>query len=138
MSNLFLFLFKILQMKSQRTLPFTIQELLNSVRMRIATETFEKDPMHMKALLTELCYEVFNVTKNTVIKKYNINSSLDQFELLPLLRETNVDDLITFNIYFGLTDLEAKLYQTDPKFQLSKEERLASLDKLKSRMMEAS
>lgn len=124
-------------MKKGRTLPFTINELLKSPRMKIAVGHFDNDPMFMKALLTELCLEVFNVTKNTVIKRYNTYSSLPQFEMLPLLREINPDDLITFNIYFSLSPLEVQLYLAE-KNGIPKEERSKLLEKLRKQMMEAS
>lgn len=125
-------------MKKGRTLPFTINELLNSPRMKVAISNFNNDPMFLKALLTELCIEVFTVTKNTVIKRYNTYNSLAQFELLPLLREINPDDLMTFNIYFNMSELEAKLYSSDPKLQLTEEERSKLLSKLKKQLMESS
>lgn len=125
------------QGKSKRTLAGTINELIDSPRMAIAVDNFSSDKMLMKALLTEMCLEVFNVSKNTVIKRYNTYSSLPQFEMLPLLREINPDDLITFNIYFNLSPLEVQLYLAE-KNGMPKEERTKLLEKLRKQMMEAS
>lgn len=121
--------------KKNRTLALTIDELLDSVRFEIAVRNFKSDPMFMKAILIELGNEVFNVTKNTVIRKYNTFSGLDQFEMLPVLREVSPSDLTTFNIYFGLTPLEQKLYIADPKMTLDEDERKLLLDKLKQEFM---
>lgn len=124
------------QGKSKRTLAGTINELIDSPRMSIAVDNFSSDKMLMKALLTEMCLEVFSVSKNTVIKRYNTYSSLSQFELLPMLREINPDDLITFNIYFNLSPLEVQLYLAE-KNGMPKEERTKLLEKLRKQMMEA-
>jgi len=124
-------------MKSGRTLPYTINQLLASPRMRIAAETFQTDPMFMKALLTELSLEVFTVTKSSILKRYNTHSDLAQYQLLPYLREINPDDLITFNIYFNLSPMEADLYASDPKFKLSPEERAKLFEKVKKHFMES-
>ena len=121
--------------KKNRTLGLTVDELLGSVRFEIAVRNFKSDPMFMKAILIELGNEVFNVTKNTVIRKYNTFSGLDQFEMLPVLREVRPSDLTTFNIYFGLNKLEQKLYMADPKMTLSEDERKLLLDKLKQEFM---
>lgn len=124
-------------MKSGRTLGFTVKEMLESQRMRIAVDNFQTSPTFMKALITELALEIFTVTKNTVIKKYNRNSSLCQRDMLPILREIDTDDLITFNIYFNLSPLEVQLYLAE-KNGMSKEERTKLLEKLRKQMMEAS
>lgn len=124
-------------MKSGRTLPFTIKEMLESQRMRIAVDNFKTSPTFMKALITELALEIFTVTKNTVIKKYNRNSSLCQRDMLPILREIDTDDLITFNIYFGLSPIEQQLYLAE-KSNLSEHDRAELVEKLRKQMMEAS
>lgn len=131
-------LIKIKQMinkKSNRTLGYTINHCLESKRMEIAASNFKEDPMFMKALLTELSLEVFNVTRSFMVKRYNMHSTMDAFELAPLLRSTDVDDLNTFNIYFNLSPLEQKLYVADPKGKLTDEERSELLSKLKKEYM---
>ncbi len=124
-------------MKSGRTLSYTINELMNSPRMRIAVDNFDNDKLFLKALLTELCMEVFNVTKYSVIKRYNTHSSLTQADMLPLLRSLNTDDLTTFNIYFNLSPMEMELYKADPLNKKTKEEKNELFQKVYKMFMES-
>ena len=116
-----------------RTLGITVKELLDSKRFEIAISNFKDDPMFMKAILIELGGECINVARNTIIKNYNSYSSLCQFEMSPFLR--SIDTFDTFNIWWGLSPLEQKLYSVDPKNILSIDERSKLLAKLKLEFM---
>lgn len=119
--------------KKGRTLGVTVNDLLESKRWQIAINNYKDDPQFMKAILIELGYECMKVAKNTVIKTYALHSSLDAFELIPMLR--NISDFTTFNIWWSLTPVEQKLYIADPKNVLSPEERSELLEKVKSQFM---
>lgn len=122
--------------RKDRTLAVTVESMLQSPRLRIACENLQSDPMLLRAMLIEFGLECLNVAKSTVIKRYNMHSSMSQFELLPLLRATS--DYTTFNIWFGLSPEESALYLVDPKFKLTKEERLELQDKVRKRFMGSS
>ena len=96
--------------RKNRTLAFTVGELMESPRLKLAVELFDKDPLLMKAILTELALESLMVGKNTIIKKVNISEGMPKFALVPMLRSLDVDDFNTFNIYWGMSDIERKLY----------------------------
>lgn len=121
--------------RKHRTLGFTVNELLESKRFRIAVDNFKNDSMFMRAILTELGLECLTVAKNRTIKTYNVNSSLSQFELAPLMRNLNVDDFDTFNLYFSLSDAEQALYTGDIKGNLSEDERKVLFEKVKAQFM---
>jgi len=116
-----------------RTLALTINELLESPRFRIAVDNFKEDPMFMRAILTELGMEAEKVAKSTIIKHYNTFSSLDQYEMLGMLR--SVDKFETYNIWWSLNETEKQLYMADPKGQLTPEKRIELLDRLKKQFM---
>lgn len=116
-----------------RTAAFTIDEMLDSQRFRIAYNYFDVDKSFMRAMLIELLWECTNVVKSTVIKKYATHSSLDQFEMIPLLR--SVSEFDTYNIWWGMSELEKQLYVEDPKHKLNPEEREELLNKLKTKLM---
>lgn len=119
--------------KGNRTLNTTVEDLLCSKRFEIAVNNFKDDPMFMKAILIELGQEAMNVSKNAVIRCYGMHSSLDAFELKPLLR--NLSDFDTYNIFWSLSPLEQKLYMADPKAKLTAEERTELLERLKTEFM---
>lgn len=122
-----------LNKKGGRTLNLTVEDLMQSKRLEIAVRNFKEDPQLLKAILIELGMESINVSKNTIIKTYRAYSSLDQYELVPLLKSVN--DFNTFNIFWSLTRAEMLLYQADPKFQHNEEERKALLQKVKVQLM---
>jgi hypothetical protein len=117
-----------------RTLFTTVNNLMESPRLKIAVENFNTDPMLLKAILIELGKECLDVAKNTIIKHYNTHSSLPQYALSPYLR--SVDEFNTFNIYWNLSDEEKAYYTADPLFKLSKEERQELFKKIKKRFMQ--
>ena len=121
--------------KKNRTLALTVVAMMESPRLRIACENLQNDPMLLKAMLIEFGHECLNVAKATVIKHYATHSSLCQRDLLPYLRSIN--DYTTFNIWFNMSDIEKRLYTLDPKFKLSKEERLALQEKVRKKFMES-
>lgn len=118
--------------KKGRTLSFTVKELMESERLKLAIQFFDKDPLLMKAILTELALESLMVGKNTIIRRVNA-SSLDKFELIPWLRSLDLDEYNTFNIYWGLTDVERQLYLAKVN-GATKEEMDAIVDKVNSRL----
>lgn len=119
--------------RKDRTLAVTVEAMLQSPRLRIACENLQNDSMLLRAMLIEFGLECLNVAKSTVIKRYNMHSSMAQFELLPLLRATS--DYTTFNLWFNMSPEEQALYTLDPKFQLSKEKRLELQKKVRERFM---
>lgn len=120
-------------LRKGRTLAITVDDLLDSKRFQIAIRNFNEDPMLMKAILIELGMESMNVAKNTVIKKYALNGSLNQYEMIPLLRSLNTFD--TFNIWWSLTPKEVALYQADPKFKMGDLERRILLSEVMNQFM---
>lgn len=118
-----------------RNLNFTINEMLDSVRWRIAIQNFNQDRSFMEALLTEFGLECLTVAKNKVIKTYNMNSGLAQFEMAPLLRNIGVEEYDTFNIYFSLSEAEQALYLGDIKGTLTEEKRTELLDRVRKQFM---
>lgn len=123
--------------KGKRGIAITVDDLMQSVRLKIAVDNFETDPMLLKAILTEFALELFNCTKNTVIKKYNMYNSLTQEQMLPLLRSISPDEVLNANIFWSLSPLEVQLYLAE-KNGMPKEERTKLLEKLRKQMMEAS
>lgn len=139
--------------RSKRDLALTIRELMESKRLDIAIRNWENDPMLLKAILTELGLEVMRAVKDRIIrvvgKSYGKGwvdevtglvrgKGLQQYELLPVLRELDVDDFNNFNIYWGLSPLEAELYLADIKGNLTPEERKAVFEKVKARFIKES
>jgi hypothetical protein len=119
-----------------RTASFTIEEMLDSVRWRIAVDYFHTDKSFMRAMLIELLWECTNVTKSTLIKRYAQHSSLSAFEMIPFLRAT--DEFDTYNLWFGLSEVERDLYLGDIKGTLSPEEREQLLTRVKEKFMQSS
>lgn len=122
--------------KGKRGIAITVEDLMQSVRLKIAVDNFETDPMLLKAILTEFALELFNCTKNTVIKKYNMYNSLTQESMLPLLRSIAPDEVLNANMFWSLSPLEVQLYLAE-KNGMPKEERTLLLEKLRKQMMEA-
>jgi len=118
--------------KKGRTLSFTVKELMESERLKLAIQFFDKDPLLMKAILTELALESLMVGKNTIIRRVNA-SSLDKFELIPWLRSLDLDEYNTFNIFWGLTDIEKQLYVAKAN-GASREELDSIIDKVNSKL----
>ena len=134
--------------KKGRGIGITVNELMNSVRLKLAVANFENDPMLLKAILTELCLEVFTATKHSLTrivgKAYGRGwegedgsprgTGLYGYEMTAYLRGLNVDDVLNnMNIYWSLTKEEAALYAADPQFKLSPEERAELFAKIKKR-----
>lgn len=119
--------------RKNRTLAYTVQELLESPRLRIAIDNFKNDKSFLRAILIELGAESERVAKYTVIKQYNTFHGLNQFELLPMLRE--VSDFTTYNIFWALSPTEQQLYLGDIKGNLTEEERTALFEKVKKELM---
>lgn len=139
--------------KKGRDLAYTINELMDSPRLKIAVASFKKDPMLLKAIFTELGMEAESVAKYSVIRCYQQNEHLDRSELLPLLRAVgtinsdsrNEDDIMvgmpkkeinemnTYNIWWGIGKSEVKLYLANLNPDLSDEDRQALIDEVKSK-----
>lgn len=122
--------------KGKRGIAITVEDLMQSVRLKIAVGNFETDPILLKAILTEFALELFSCTKNTVIKRYNNFNSLTQESMLPLLRSIAPDEVINANMFWNLSPIEIQLYLAE-KNGMSKEEQTTLLEKLRKQMMEA-
>ena len=121
--------------KKGRTLAVTVTDLFESPRLRIAVENFPTDPQLLKALFLELGMECTLVTKSKIIKEYSKHSKFNSFEMIPFLR--SITDFTTYNMYWNLSSIEQKLYCVDPKFTLTKDQRLKLQDKVKKKFMGA-
>ena len=120
--------------RKNRTLAYTVQELLESTRLRIAIDNFKNDPTFLKAIFIELGAESERVAKYTVIKQYNMFSGgLRNYELLPLLR--SITDFTSYNIFWNLSPTEQQLYLGDIKGNLTEEERTVLFEKVKNELM---
>ena len=69
-----------------------------------------------------------------MIRTYGQFHSLDAFEIKAVLK--SVVDFDNYNIFWNLSPEQMKLYQTDPKFKLSPEERAKIIDKLHKEYMQ--
>lgn len=107
----------------------TVNDLMESKRLEIAVDMFKHDPMLLKAILIELGMESLNVAKNAIVREVGKYGSLDYFELKPML--TQFSDFQTFNIYWGMSEVEKIYYSKNPKGELSKEEAVILFDKIK-------
>ena len=116
-----------------RTLGLTVNQLLESKRFEIAINNFKDDPMFMRAILIELGAEAEKVAKYCIIKEYNNHSSLDQFEMLGLLRAYS--DFDRYGIWWSLSGIEQQLYMADPKALLTPEKRTELLDRVRKQFM---
>lgn len=121
--------------RKNRSIQLTLDELFESPRFRIAVSLFPTDQSFMRAIFTELYLDIVTVVKSKLIKTYNNYSSLDQYEMIPLLRSVN--DFDTFQLFWGLTPIEMELYGADPKFKLSDSERADLLAKLHEKFMQS-
>lgn len=118
-----------------RTAAYTIDQMMESVRWRIAVDYFDMDKSFMRAMLIELLWECTNVTKSTLIKRYAQHSSLSAFEMIPFLRAT--DEFDTYNLWYSLSEQERDLYLGDIKGTLSKEQKAELLEKVRVKFMES-
>ncbi len=119
--------------RKHRSFQFTLDELFNSARWKIALSLIDEDPMFMRAILTELYLDTVTVVKSKLLKTYAVHSSLNQFEILPLLRSVN--DFTTFNTFFNLSAEEQALYMADPKHQMTKEQKAELLARVRKNLM---
>lgn len=137
--------------KRGRDLAFTVNELMESPRLKLAVASFEKDPLLLKALFTELGQEAESVAKYAVIRAYQLNTALTKPEIVQILKKVgtincnsiseedplsglpkkDINEMNTYNIWWGLSLQEAKMYlgNLDPK--LSEEDRQKLLDDVK-------
>lgn len=119
-----------------RTAMMTINDLFESPRLKIAVENFDKDRQLLKAIFVEIVAEATQVAKNRIISEYSKHSKFHAFEMIPHLR--SVTDFTKWNIHWGLSPEEIQLYLIDPKFKLTKQERLELQDKVRKRFMGSS
>lgn len=137
--------------KRGRDLAFTVNELMESPRLKLAVASFEEDPLLLKALFTELGQEAESVAKYAVIRTYQLNTALTKPEIVQILKKVgtincnniseedplaglpkkDINEMNTYNIWWGLSLQEAKMYlgNLDPK--LSEEDRQKLLDDVK-------
>lgn len=123
-----------------RTLAVTVNDLLDSVRFKIAVKAFVNgNHSFMKALLIELGMEAEKVSKNAVIKAHNQYSTLAAFERIPFMKSVgdagSEYQFNRYNIFWSLSPLEQELYMEDPKMKKSPEEYQEILEKVRIRRM---
>lgn len=137
------------KIKKGRTIAITVDELLDSIRLKLAVEAFNRgDKSFLKPLLIELCLEIFLATKSTLTKRVgkaagpgwispttgeSIGKGLTAGELTSYLRSLTPDVLNNLNIHWGLSAVERELYSKDPKGQLGEQERKELFDRVKRR-----
>lgn len=116
-----------------RTLAITVDDLLNSPRMRIATEIFKYDKDFMRAILIELGMEAQNVAKSCIINEAckGKNYSQPAYFLRPHLQ--GVTDFDRYNIHWKMSNEEIEYYSKNPKGELSDSESKELLRKIKEK-----
>lgn len=98
-------------MKKGRTLGFTVDELLRSVRLDLAIKLFQLGNTEaLRAILIELGLECLNVARVNTTKKAVRYKRITTDDLYSVLRGMSPDDYDTFNIYWGLSEAEQELY----------------------------
>lgn len=137
--------------KKGRDLAFTVNELMESPRLKIAVASFEKDPLLLKAIFTELGQEAETVAKYAVIRAYQLNTALTKPEIVQILKKVgtinsnsvteenplvglpkkDLNEMNTYNIWWGLSPQEVKLYLGNLNPKLSEEDRQKLLDDVK-------
>ena len=137
------------KVKKGRTLAITVDEMLDSVRLKIAIDAYNLgDKSFLRAMLIEMGLETFLATRSAITKRVGkaagpgwispitglpIAKGLTAGELTAYLRSLDVDILNNLNVHWGLTEAEKALYMADPKMQLSDEERSNLLERVKRR-----
>lgn len=110
--------------RAGRDLALTINELMQSKRLEIAVEMFQKgEPLMLKAIFTELGLEAQNVSKYTIIKKVNNMYGMPMRDLKPYL--SRFDEFITYNLWWGMTPVEQQYYMA--KIEGASEKELSDL-----------
>ena len=95
--------------RSGRTLGITVDDLLDSKRLELSVELFNRgDKSALRAILIELGKESLSVAKHALIRESGRNWGLPFYHAKPVL--VNFDDFQTFNIHWVLSEPEAKLY----------------------------
>ena len=98
-------------MKKGRTLGFTVDELIDSVRLKLAIQLFQLGNTEaLRAILIELGLECINVARVNTTKKAVRYKNITTDNLYSVLRGMSPDDYNTFNIYWGLSKAEQELY----------------------------
>src|SRR5690606_13332691 len=121
--------------KKGRNIAVTVNELLESVRMRIAVDAFKLgDSSYLRAILTELCLEIFGATKAVITREVGKacasgwvspetgerrGQGLTQGDVVSYLRSLDVDILTNLNIWWSLSDAEKALYLGDIRSSFS-------------------
>ena len=118
-----------------RTLAITVDELLDSPRLKIALERYPTDKSFLRALLIELGYFSQTATRFKLIKTYATHSSLNQADMIALLR--SITDIDNYECYFGLSEIERRYYMENPKFKLSQQESDELFEKIRKKFMES-
>lgn len=138
------------KIKKGRTLGITVDELMDSVRLRIAVDAFRAgDRSFLKAILTELGLEVFLASKSSLTRIVGKaiapgwvdpetgerrGQGLNQGDVLNFLRSLQISDVLNnLNVHWSLSDAEKELYLGDIKGTLSDEDRTKLLKKVKAR-----
>jgi hypothetical protein len=136
--------------KKGRGLGITVNELLDSVRLRLAVDAYNAgDKSFLKAILTELGLEVFLATKSSLTKVVGkitgpgwvnpttgerMGAGLNQGESVAYLRSLQIDDILNnMNVWWGLSPVEVELYRGDIKGTLPPEKKKELLDRVKKK-----
>lgn len=115
-----------------RTLGDTVNSLMESKRLEIAVDFFNKgDKTFLKALFTELGMECLSVAKNTIIREAMRMNGLDRFELRPYL--SSITDFTTFNIHWNMLPVEQQYYAGVVNGTLTEEEKKKLFKKIKEK-----
>lgn len=95
--------------RAGRDLAFTINELMQSKRLEIAVEMFQRgEPLMLKAIFTELGLEAESVAKYSIIKKVNNMYGMPMRDLKPYLSRYN--EFHTYNLWWNMTPVEQEYY----------------------------
>lgn len=95
--------------RAGRDLAFTINELMQSKRLEIAVEMFQRgEPLMLKAIFTELGLEAESVAKYSIIKKVNNMYGMPMRDLKPYLSHYN--EFHTYNLWWNMTPVEQEYY----------------------------
>lgn len=137
------------KVKKGRTVAITVDELLDSVRMKIAIDAFNRgDRSFLRPLLIELCLSVFECTRSAITRRVGkaagpgwispltgepIGKGLTAGELTSYIRSLDIDIVQGMQAHWSLSEAEKALYMADPKMQLSDEERSNLLERVKRR-----
>jgi len=135
--------------RKDRDLAVTVEDLMLSQRLKIATLYYEHAPDLLKDLFLTLGEAAQQATKSIIISEYNKYGSpkkakktsedgiepvsvdgLPQYEMVPYLRA--IKDFRKYNTWWKIKEgLERDIYLADPLFKLDASGRKALIEKLR-------